>query len=45
MNIDEITIIYKLNNKKEVKLFGKYFIDNNKDNCKLIIEGNELELK
>jgi len=45
MNIDEITIIYKVKDKKEVKLFGDNFVKGNKKNCKLIIEGKEQELK
>ena len=39
---DEITIQYKINNNDtEIELFGYDFIDNNKDNCKMIIQGNE----
>ena len=45
MNIDEITIIYKVKNLKEVRLFGAKFVEKNKRNCKLIIEGEEQELK
>ena len=44
MNIDEIKIIYKVKNK-EVKLFGEGFVERNKKNCKLIIDGKEQELK
>jgi len=44
MNIDEITIIYKVK-EKEIKLFGEDFVENNKNNCKLIINGKEQELK
>ena len=45
MNIDEITIIYKVKDLKEVRLFGRDFVERNKKNCKLIIEGKEQELK
>ena len=45
MNIDEINLIYKVKDKKEVQIFGKYFVERNKNNCKLIIEGQEQELK
>ena len=45
MNIDEITIIYKVKDLKEVRLFGDNFVEKNKRNCKLIIEGYEQELK
>ena len=37
---DEIILEYKVNiNKKKIKLFGKYFIKNNKNICKLIYKG------
>ena len=43
---DEITIIYQIIKEfdKEIILFGKNFIDNNKDKCKLIIDGKEQDL-
>ena len=44
MNIDEINIIYKVEDI-EVKLFGDTFVKNNKNNCKLIVDGKEQELK
>ena len=44
MNIDELNIIYKVTNK-EVKLFNESFIKKNKNNCKLIINEKEQELK
>ena len=44
MNIDEINIIYKVISDS-IKLFGEDFVKNNKDNCKLIIDGKEQELK
>ena len=44
MNIDEINIIYKVTNK-EVKLFNESFVKKNKNNCKLIINEKEQELK
>ena len=41
-----ITIIYKPNkSKKSFKLFGKKFIEKNKDNCYMIYEGNKSEIK
>ena len=43
MNIDEINIIYKIK-EKEVRLLGEFFVKNNKNNCKLIINGEEQEL-
>ena len=45
MNIDEIGIIYDVKDLKEVRLFSKDFVEKNKDNCKLIIEGMEEDLK
>ena len=45
MNIDEIGLIYDVKDLKEVRLFGKDFVEKNKNNCKLIIEGIEEDLK
>ena len=45
MNIDEITLIYKVKDLKGVQLFGKDFVERNKNNCSLIIDGKEQELK
>ena len=46
MNLDEISIIYDNNEKKkEIKIFGEYFVENNKKNCKMIYKGVEYELK
>ena len=39
----EITIVYKIGEK--IRLFGDKFVENNKDNCKLIINNKEEELK
>lgn len=45
MNNEEIiTIKYKTNNKT-LRLFGKQFVENNINNCKLIINNEEQELK
>jgi len=41
---EEITIKYKTNNKN-LRLFGKQFVENNIDKCKLIINNEEQELK
>ena len=41
---DEITIIYKLDNRKVVKIFGKNFVKINKDKCKIIYNSKEYEL-
>ena len=45
-NKDEITIIYQIIKELDTKIniFGKTFVDNNKDKCKLIIDGKEQEL-
>ena len=42
-NKDEINILYKID-KEEIKLFGKKFVENNKNNCSIIIDGIEQEL-
>ena len=44
MNIDEINITYKPNEKK-IRLFGDGFVERNKDNCKMLINGDKKELK
>ena len=44
MNIDEINLQYKVEDD-EVKLFSKIFVENNMNNCKLLINGKEQELK
>ena len=43
MNINEINLIYKVDNK--IKLFGHDFVERNRNNCKIIINGKEDELK
>ena len=45
-NQDEIKIIYKINkNENSVHIFGKKFVDHNKDICKIIYNENEYELQ
>ena len=44
-NLNELTIIYKIDkNDKRIKLFGEKFIENNKNNCKIIIDNKEEEI-
>jgi len=47
MNIDEINIIYNIDNiyDDSLEVFGSEFVENNKDNCKIIYENNEYELE
>ena len=43
--INKLKIYYKIDKKdKKIKLFGKQFVENNKENCKILIEGKEYEL-
>ena len=42
---NEITIIYKVKDKKRVKIFGKYFVENNMDKCKIKINDRLLKLR
>ena len=45
MDNNDNIIIYKIDeNKDEIKIFGKKFVDNNKNNIKLEIEGNEYKI-
>lgn len=39
-----ITIIYKSYRKSKIKLFGKEFVDNNKEICKMIIKDEVKEI-
>ena len=41
---NEITIIYNIENKEEIKIFDDTFINNNKSKCNLIIDGQKKEL-
>ena len=41
----EINIIYNIENKDYIHLFGIKFVENNKDNCKMIIDNKEYKLK
>ena len=38
-------IIYKPNKEGKVRLFGNYFVNNNKEKCKIIYNNKEYELK
>ena len=40
--LNELTIIYKIENYKKVQIFHKHFINNNKDKCKIIVDGQEI---
>ena len=47
INTNKITIQYKfinIKNKKRIRIFGDEFVKNNKDKCKIIINGKELDL-
>ena len=46
-DINEIIIQYKIDDiqdSKEIRIFGDKFVENNKDKCKIIINGNEFKL-
>ena len=46
LNSNEITIKYKIDKEdSKIKIFGKEFIKNNNNKCKIIIEGKEEEIK
>ena len=45
MNINEINIIYENKEKeKEIRIFGDFFVNNNKNNCKIIYDNKYYEL-
>ena len=41
---DEITMIYNINNNEKIKILGKQFVENNKNNCKILYKNKEYEL-
>ena len=41
---NEINLVYSVKNKGIVNIFGKQFVENNKDNVELIINGEKIEL-
>ena len=41
---EEIVLIYKIENKKRIKIFGKEFVENNKNKCKIKIKEKIIEL-
>jgi len=41
---NEMTIIYKIGNKNEIRLFGEDFVKNNRKKCKVIIGDKEYNL-
>ena len=43
-DISEINIIYDINGKNNIKIFGSKFVENNKNICKMIIDNKEYEL-
>ena len=46
MKKNKITIVYKINEKEvKIKLFDSFFVEKNKNNCKLIFENKEYELQ
>ena len=45
MNINVINTIYNIYDDNKIKLFGHDFVERNKNNCKVIFDGKEEELK
>ena len=40
-----MTIVYRVKpNDKNIKIFGKQFVQNNKNKCKIIVDGNERDI-
>ena len=42
---NEILIQYKINKEKIIRIFGSKFVENNKNNCIIIVNDKEIELK
>ena len=45
MDINKIKIKYKVNKEKKIRLFGKIFVEENKNKCKIKINKIKNELK
>ena len=44
-DINEIICTFKINkDKPEIRIFGEKFVENNKNHCKIIYNGKELDL-
>ena len=43
-DISEINIIYKIKGENRINIFGGNFVENNKNNCKMIIDKKEYKL-
>ena len=43
-DISEINIIYDINENKYIDIFGFYFVNNNKNICRMIIDNKEYEI-
>ena len=43
-DITEINIIYNIENKENIELFGNEFVEKNKDNYYLIIDNKKINL-
>ena len=41
---NEINIVYKIDNQKKIRIFGYYFVENNKSKCKIEFENKEYDL-
>jgi len=44
-DISEINIIYDINGKDSINIFGADFMENNKNICKMVIDNKEYELE
>ena len=42
--ISEINIIYEINGKNDIRIFGLNFVENNKNICKMIIDNKKYEI-
>ena len=40
----EINIIYDINGKNDINIFGSHFVNNNKEICKMVINNNEYKI-
>ena len=44
-DISEMNIIYDINGQNNINIFGREFVENNKNICKMIIDDKEYEIR
>ena len=45
MSEKEINIIYDFEEENYIRIFGRRFVENNRNKCKILIDNNEYEIE